>query len=385
MIHNKKEFNGGIALLVVFFIILFAMFQPLFDGHNAMAYLDNLYNSISKGSAYYVPNLKEEAKTVAGFEVDVTFDMKNEAQAANSVVLLTAAGATASAAGKSLTVKGDYAAILDACLDDADTMYNNDGAALKAKYPVYAEKDDRQALYNWNTILTGFDALHRLVRKAVHQVQVGTMDAVLGQPVDKPLRDLEGLDSVDRLLNLGVEILDPDTDPVDAGPGKIADVVLGHVAGVHFDRDLGVFGDQEPFADSLADPPPVCTRQDRRAASAPMQVRRPRCAGNALGNEVNFLQKNLNIGSYRIVISDNFRVAPTEPAQRVAERDVKVEGQVETGIQPLQPAPVEIRADRLREVGGRRIAGVAGHPQVVAGCKIRSHSQAPFIDSRLPS
>ena len=157
MIHNKKEFNGGLALLVLFFIVLFAMFQPLFDGHNAMAYLDNLYNSISKGSAYYVDNLKEEAKGVAGYQVNVTMKMKSESQAADSVALITAAGATAEAKGKELTVSGDYVAILNACLDDSDKMYHNDGAALIAKYPVFAGKDERQALYNWNVILDGFD------------------------------------------------------------------------------------------------------------------------------------------------------------------------------------------------------------------------------------
>ncbi|HCU68192.1 MAG TPA: hypothetical protein DGF30_02985 [Desulfomicrobium sp.] len=157
MIHNKKEFNGGLALLVLFFIVLFAMFQPLFDGHNAMAYLDNLYNSISKGSAYYVDNLKEEAKSVAGYQVNVTMKMKSESQAADSVALITAAGATAEAKGKELTVSGDYVAILNACLEDSDKMYHNDGAALIAKYPVFAGKDERQALYNWNVILEGFD------------------------------------------------------------------------------------------------------------------------------------------------------------------------------------------------------------------------------------
>ena len=157
MIHNKKEFNGGLALLVLFFIVLFAMFQPLFDGHNAMAYLDNLYNSISKGSAYYVENLREETKSVAGYQVNVTMKMKSESQAADSVALITAAGATAEAKGKELTVSGDYLAILNACLEDSDKMYHNDGAALIAKYPVFAGKDERQALYNWNVILDGFD------------------------------------------------------------------------------------------------------------------------------------------------------------------------------------------------------------------------------------
>jgi hypothetical protein len=157
MVHNKKEFTGGIVLLVVFFVVLFAMFQPLFDGHNAMAYLDNLYNSISKGSAYYVDSLKEEVKVVGDFEVNVTMNLESEAQAADSVALITAAGATAEAQGKTLTVKGSYLAILNSCLDDSDKMYHNDAAALKAKYPSYAAKDDRQALYNWNSIMGGFD------------------------------------------------------------------------------------------------------------------------------------------------------------------------------------------------------------------------------------
>ncbi len=157
MVHNKKEFTGGIVLLVIFFIVLFAMFQPLFDGHNAMAYLDNLYNSISKGSAYYVNNLREEAKSVGDFEVNVTMNLESEAQASDSVVLITTAGAIAEAQGKTLPGKGTKLAILNACLDDADKMYHNDAAAVKAKYAGYEGKEDRQALYNWNAILGGFD------------------------------------------------------------------------------------------------------------------------------------------------------------------------------------------------------------------------------------
>jgi hypothetical protein len=104
-----------------------------------------------------VDNLKEEAKTVSGYQVNVTMKMENETQAADSVALITAAGATATAEGKDLTIAGDYFAILSASLDDADRMYHNDGAALKAKYPAFQAKDDRQALYNWSTILAGFD------------------------------------------------------------------------------------------------------------------------------------------------------------------------------------------------------------------------------------
>lgn len=163
MIHNKKEFTGGLVLLAIFFVVLFAMFQPIFHGHNAMAYLDNLYNSISKGSAHYVDDLRQEAQSVAGYELNITIDMENETFAQDGAVLITAAGAEALVDGQALTIQGNYQAILNACLDDADEMYHNNGAALKAKYPVYEGKDDRQALYNWYQILSGFD--HELKKK----------------------------------------------------------------------------------------------------------------------------------------------------------------------------------------------------------------------------
>lgn len=157
MIHNKKEFTGGIALLVVFFAVLVVMFMPIFNGHNAMAYLDNLFNSISKGSAYYVPRMQEAIKPLQGQTVKVSMELESESMAAEGVALIQGAGATASAEGKTLTIEGDYGAILASCVSDADKMYNNDGAALKARYPVFADAKDRQPLYDWYNILKGFD------------------------------------------------------------------------------------------------------------------------------------------------------------------------------------------------------------------------------------
>lgn len=155
--HSKKEFTLGFVLLAVFFVVLFAMFMPLWDGHNAMAYLDNLYNSISKGSAYYIPEMKEEAAKMSGVTLDVTVAMKTEGQAQGMVSILQAAGATATAQGSKVQVKGNFKSILDACLADADVMYNNKGAELQKKYPLYAQKDERQALYDWFVFLEGLD------------------------------------------------------------------------------------------------------------------------------------------------------------------------------------------------------------------------------------
>ena len=55
---KKKELGIGAFLMATFIAVMIGIFLPLFDGGNALNYLDNLYNSISKGSAYYIPKVE---------------------------------------------------------------------------------------------------------------------------------------------------------------------------------------------------------------------------------------------------------------------------------------------------------------------------------------
>ena len=61
MIANKKKFFGGVGLMIAFVIVLIIFFSPIYAGKNGLEYLDNLYNSISKGSAYYIPKVKKKS------------------------------------------------------------------------------------------------------------------------------------------------------------------------------------------------------------------------------------------------------------------------------------------------------------------------------------
>ncbi|MDL1964992.1 MAG: hypothetical protein LWW98_11855 [Deltaproteobacteria bacterium] len=153
MIANKKEFYGGFGLFVGFFVILFIIFSPFFNGQNGMEYLDDLYNSISKGSAYYIPKVKKETDTFVGNTVTMTLKMKDEKQAQQTALLFTAAGATAEVSGAQLDVSGDLGNMLANCLTDSDSMYNNDGATVSGKYGY----NERQVLYNWWTALKAAD------------------------------------------------------------------------------------------------------------------------------------------------------------------------------------------------------------------------------------
>jgi hypothetical protein len=145
MIANKKEFFGGFGMMVAFSVVLFIMFMPVFGGMNGLNYLDALYNSISKGSAYYIPKVKEEADAFKGNSVSVTLVMAEEERAKQTVPLLTRAGAMVEVSGKELKVSGDLGKILDNCLADGDLIYQNAGEKLSAKYGY----DERRIMLNW--------------------------------------------------------------------------------------------------------------------------------------------------------------------------------------------------------------------------------------------
>jgi hypothetical protein len=145
MLANKKEFYGGVGLMVAFLVVLAVMFSPVFNGHNGLNYLDGLYNSISKGSAYYIPDLKKKAAKYSGNIITASVVMKDEKQAGETAPLFMKSGATVTVSGSEIKVSGDLGGILANCLEDSDQMFNNRGDGVKAKYAM----DERLSLYNW--------------------------------------------------------------------------------------------------------------------------------------------------------------------------------------------------------------------------------------------
>ena len=78
---------SGIVLMASCIVVLVAIFMPLFDGQNTLDYLDNLYNSISKASAYYVPKLQHAVEEHAGKRVELRLAFDDDAQAELAVKL----------------------------------------------------------------------------------------------------------------------------------------------------------------------------------------------------------------------------------------------------------------------------------------------------------
>lgn len=145
MIGNVKQFYTGFGLIIGFTVVLILFFMPLYGGKNALDYLDNLYNTISKGSAYYIPKASEEAKKFKGTSVNVSLRMADGKQAAQTATLFKAAGAEVTVSDAELKVAGDFEKILQNALADADMMYKNDGKQVAGKYGY----EERRVLYNW--------------------------------------------------------------------------------------------------------------------------------------------------------------------------------------------------------------------------------------------
>jgi hypothetical protein len=159
MIAHKKEFYGGFLMMAVFIVVLILIFMPLFGGQNGLDYLDNLYNTISKGSANYIPKVKEDTEKFIGNSVSVTLVMAEEERARQTTPLFMKGGAMVNTSGAELKVSGDLGKILDNCLADADLMYKNEGEKISAKYGYEAKR----VLLNW------WVALHHMESDLKHQ------------------------------------------------------------------------------------------------------------------------------------------------------------------------------------------------------------------------
>lgn len=147
MIRDSKAFIIGILMMLSFGVIYAYMMSPSFgDGRNGLEYADDMFNSISKGSAYsIVTGEAAKAGKWNGTAIDVDIKAKNEAEAADWAKLYETAGVNVAKSGDSLKISGDLGKIFAAIVADCDAMYKNNGDELQAKYGM----DPRVSTYGW--------------------------------------------------------------------------------------------------------------------------------------------------------------------------------------------------------------------------------------------
>lgn len=158
LIRNKKIFAVGALFFISFFVVLFAIFAPLFNGKNGLQFADDSFNRLSKGSSYFIPKVAESNKPLIGkmFSVSIKMDKPEdqpgdaEKRAELSSKLFTAAGAKVEINGAELKLEGDLGRVLESALQDSDAMYKNEGEKIKSKY---AYDDEKKMFRQWHNAL----------------------------------------------------------------------------------------------------------------------------------------------------------------------------------------------------------------------------------------
>jgi hypothetical protein len=142
---NSGKLTIGLILMASFIAVMVAIFMPLIDGDNALNYLDNLYNSISKDSANYFEKVHHLVEEHQGEAVTLTLKMGSAEDATTVGKLLQGAADSVSVSGSEVSASGQIDAVLNHCLEDAEAMYNNEGAGLASRYGMH----EKAALHGW--------------------------------------------------------------------------------------------------------------------------------------------------------------------------------------------------------------------------------------------
>ena len=117
------------------------------------------------------------------------------------------------------------------------------------------------------------EALGRLPGQPVDEVGIDGDVAQLAGARHQPLHHLERLDAVHRLLHLGVEVLNPEAEAVEAERAEVGQSFGRHGARVDLDRDLGVRRQAERRAQRGHHPRELGVGEEGRRAAAEVELR----------------------------------------------------------------------------------------------------------------
>jgi hypothetical protein len=162
-IIKRRPFLTGLTMFISFWGVLILIFSPVFHGKNGLNFADELFNKLTKGSSYFIPELLSNTDKFLGRPLRTTLNFEKPEEADQIARLLAMAEAKVDLKGKSLFIEGDLGKILQSTLRDSNLMFKNDGARVKALYGY----DGKEVLHRWWTALTKMEKYF----KKNHQIQ----------------------------------------------------------------------------------------------------------------------------------------------------------------------------------------------------------------------
>jgi hypothetical protein len=166
---QKKHMAYGIALGISFIVVLVLIFSPIFpkttegEPQNGLQWADEMFNSLAKGSSYFIPKVAKSNEKFMGkmFTVSIKLgkpedkpgDGEKRAERASKLFTVNE-GARVEVNGAELKIEGDLGKVLAAALRDSETFYRNEGEKIKALYgTVMKTEDEKQMFRQWWNVL----------------------------------------------------------------------------------------------------------------------------------------------------------------------------------------------------------------------------------------
>ncbi len=142
---SKKGLVLGVVLCLSFFVALVIMFSPLFGGENALQAADRLFNSIAKGSTYYIPDVAKRIEPLQETKFEATIKLPDPDFAAKSKKLVSEAGVECVGDDVQLKLAGSLGLLCSLALKDSDAMFQNKGTEVSGKYGF----PEKEVLFIW--------------------------------------------------------------------------------------------------------------------------------------------------------------------------------------------------------------------------------------------
>lgn len=140
--------------MVSFIGIFLYILSPSFgNGRNGLMFADDMFNSLSKGSAYFIKDELKKAERQVGTGIDVNIKAADRDSAQIWNKLFSTSGASVKVDGTNVSIKGDLGKIMKSTLEDCDSLYYNNGNKVVSKYGYEA----RQTMYAWNNAYKRID------------------------------------------------------------------------------------------------------------------------------------------------------------------------------------------------------------------------------------
>jgi len=146
---QKKDLFRGILLMGSFMVVLVLLFMPIFKGTTPLHFLDQLYNTISKGSVYYIGQLSEEAGQYRGKTAAVSWSADTATQAGRIAKMLERNGIEVAVEDTKVRFDADLKILMEGVLRDADAMFHNRGSEILQRY----EAPEKLVMFDWWKVL----------------------------------------------------------------------------------------------------------------------------------------------------------------------------------------------------------------------------------------